>query len=260
MNQIWKRRLLASVIAIASWTPAVSFGQFGNTGGFGGGGGGIGGQIGGSTGGLGGGLNTGSIGGTGGFGSSSLSDFGATGGVGGTSMFQAPASALGAYSLGQLPFGIESNLRGPVFAQQLYGRSSSSGLTTGRTGLTNQRGLGGAGGLSGLGGFGIAGLGRTNQFGRGGAQNQQNTQSAVRTKFSAASMRAELDQQNLVSAPEITGRVRAIGDGEFAAVTIALAGETAVVTGGGLDEASANKLARLLLLEPGVYSVRFAGN
>ncbi len=221
----------------------------GTGGGFGGGtGGGTGGGFGGGTGGgTGGGFGGGPGGGTGSFGGGTDSGFGGTGGgQGGNSVFQPSTSGfVGSVSLGRLPFGATSNLRGPT---------SGAGGTTGFGTSTRVGGVGGLGtGLGGIGGLGGLGGNRLNNNRMN--QNQTAANSQVRTTLSATQLRDELSL-NTAPAPQLMSRISKSPRADlYQATQVSMQGRIAVVESSNLPVADIAKLKRYLALEPGVDDV-----
>ena len=164
------------------------------------------GQFGGGSGGFGnsGGFGSGGTGGSGGFGNGSgSSGLGSNLGTGdgtGTSagnttgsIFQQTTSAFGDRSFGRLPFGAESNLRGPT--------ANASGGQFGTTGRNT--GLGNSG-LGNLGAFGLGAFGGNRN--RNTQMNQASSEDTVRTRYSVSDRQTEVSVPP-VAATEVMSRV-----------------------------------------------------
>ncbi len=229
-----------TLIAVVCSFPIHSFAQFGGTGGQTGGTG----TTGGMTSGLG---NSMTMGGQnrsitanssmfGGFGATNATGFsgltGGTGGRTGTGMTGMGGTGMGGTGMGGMGMG---------------------GMGLGGMGLGGM-GMGGMG-LGGMGLGGMGGLGGMNMFGRNNlnsnAQNQRQVRARMTIGFTPDAVAPEIMSTNIsTKLKRLPLPIQSRGIG------VTMEGRTAVMTGTVANEAEANKLARLLKLEPGVDDVR----
>lgn len=111
-------------------------------------------------------------------------------------------------------------------------------------------GLGGFGGGFGGGGFGGGGFG-----GQGQQNNQSKIRATVKLGFTIERPPAEVRARN------VNATLRRLPlPKKFQSVNVSIDGGTAIINGAASNVEDVDVLKQLLLLEPGVYDVRFAGD